>query len=148
MYSVTCNFGYSLSEITVMSYLAGVKLIVCFTKPLSRPNLMLIYYFYFYMAVRSVLIIHYISNLLLNLLEKIFRIGQCCITQNTWVRSCFYCVWKQVAGALFLNALISLPQQVAGLIWKRSGPFLEKLSSVLNKPIKFYRYVENASDFE
>ncbi len=53
-----------------------------------------------------------------------------------------------MAGALFLNALISLPQQVAGLIWKRSEPFLEKLSSVLNKPIKFCRYVENASDFE
>ncbi len=53
-----------------------------------------------------------------------------------------------MAGALFLNALISLPQQVAGLMWKRSEPFLEKLSSELNKPIKFYRYVENASDFE
>ncbi len=53
-----------------------------------------------------------------------------------------------MAGALFLNALISLPQQVAGLIWTRSEPFLEKLSSVLNKPIKFYRYVENASEFE
>ncbi len=53
-----------------------------------------------------------------------------------------------MAGALFLNALISLPQQVAGLVWKRSEPILEKLSSVLNKPIKFYRYVENASDFE
>ncbi len=53
-----------------------------------------------------------------------------------------------MAGALFLNALISLPQKVAGLIWKRSDPFLEKLSSVLNKLIKFYRYVENASDFE
>ncbi len=49
-----------------------------------------------------------------------------------------------MAGALFLNALISLPQQVAGL----SEPFLEKLSSVLNKPIKLYRNVENASDFE
>ncbi len=48
-----------------------------------------------------------------------------------------------------LNGLIvSLPQQVAGLIWKRSEPFLEKLSSVLNEPIKPYRYVENASDFE
>ncbi len=53
-----------------------------------------------------------------------------------------------MAGALFLNALISLPQQVAGLIGKRSEPFLEKLSSVLNKPIKFYRNVENASEFE
>ncbi len=63
-----------MSEITVvMSYIAGVKLIVCFTKSLSRPNLMLIYYFYFYMAVRSVLIIHYISNLLLNLMERYFE---------------------------------------------------------------------------
>ncbi len=53
-----------------------------------------------------------------------------------------------MAGALFLNALISLPQQVAGLIWTRSEPFLEKLSSVFKKPIKFNRYVENASDFE
>ncbi len=44
-----------------------------------------------------------------------------------------------------LNALISLPQQVAGLIWKRSEPFLEKPSC---KPIKFYCDVENASDFE
>ncbi len=51
-----------------------------------------------------------------------------------------------MAGALFLNALISLPQQVVGLSGKE--PFLEKLSSVLNKPIKFYRYAENASDFE
>ncbi len=47
-----------------------------------------------------------------------------------------------------LNALISLPQRVAGIIWKRSEPFLEKLSSGLNKPIKPYRYEENASDFE
>ncbi len=53
-----------------------------------------------------------------------------------------------MAGALFVNALISLPQQVAGPIWKRYEPFLGKLSSVLNKPIKLYRYVENASDFE
>ncbi len=53
-----------------------------------------------------------------------------------------------MAGALFLNALISLPQQLAGLIWKRSEPFLEKLSSVLNKPVKFNRYVDNAPDFE
>ncbi len=53
-----------------------------------------------------------------------------------------------MAGALFLNALMSLPQQVAGPIWKRSETYLEKLSSVLNKPIKFHRYVENASDFE
>ncbi len=29
-----------------------------------------------------------------------------------------------MAGALFLNALISLPQQVAGLIWKKSEPSL------------------------
>ncbi len=47
-----------------------------------------------------------------------------------------------------LNALISLPQQVAGLIWKRSEPFLEKLPSGLNKRIKLYRYVKSASDFE
>ncbi len=47
-----------------------------------------------------------------------------------------------------LNALISLPQQVAGLFWKRSEPFLEELSSGLNKPIKLDRFVENASGFE
>ncbi len=44
-----------------------------------------------------------------------------------------------------LNALNSLPQEVAGLIWKISEPLLEKLSY---KHIKLYRYVENASDFE
>ncbi len=61
----------------------------------------------------------------------------------------FFIVFEStVAGALFLNALTSLPQQGARLIWKRSETFLEKLSSVLNKPIKCYRYVENASDFE
>ncbi len=52
-----------------MSYVAGVKLIVCFTKSLTRPNYMLIYFFYFYMVVRSRLIINYISNLLLNLMD-------------------------------------------------------------------------------
>ncbi len=59
-----------------------------------------------------------------------------------------------MVSALFLdlngrtNVLISLPQKVAGLIWKRSEPFLEKLSSGLNKPIKPSRYVENTADFE
>ncbi len=61
---------------------------------------------------------------------------------SRWPARCFLTLMGQ------LHALINLPQQVAGLIWKRSDPFLEKLSSGLNKPIKHYRYVENASDFE
>ncbi len=85
---------------------------------------------------------------------KIFRMGQFCITQkhmsngffmvfvSRWPTRCLLTLMAQ------LNALISLPQQVAGLIWKRSEPFLEKLSSGLNKHIKLYCFVENASDFE
>ncbi len=80
--------------------------------------------------------------------------GQLCTTQKhmsneffiafvgRWPAHCFLTLMAQ------LNAQISLPQQVAGLIWKRSKPFLEKLSSGLNKPIKLYRYVQNAPDFE
>ncbi len=64
------------------------------------------------------------------------------VFESRWPAWCFLTLMAQ------LNALISLPQQVAGLIWKRSEPLLEKLSSGLNKPIKFYRYVENAPDFE
>ncbi len=62
--------------------------------------------------------------------------------ESRWPACCFLTLMAQ------LNALISLPQQVAGLMWKRSEPVLEKLSSGLNKPIKLYRYVKNASDFE
>ncbi len=57
----------------VSKYLTGVELIVCFTKSVTRPNWMLICYLYFYMAVRSVLIIHNISNLPLNLMERYFN---------------------------------------------------------------------------
>ncbi len=58
---------------------------------------------------------------------------------SRWPARCFVTVLAQ------LNAVISLPQQEAGLICKRSETFLEKISSGLNKPIKPYRYVENAS---
>ncbi len=61
---------------------------------------------------------------------------------SRWPVRCFLTLMTQ------LKTLISLPQQLAGLIWKRSEPFLEKLSSGLNKPIKLYGYVGNASDFE
>ncbi len=77
--------------------------------------------------------------------------GQICITQKHMSNEFFFvfvCRWParcSLALMVQLNALISLPQQVAGLIWKRSKPFLEKLSY---KPIKLYRYVENAPDFE
>ncbi len=64
------------------------------------------------------------------------------VFESRWPARCFLALMAQ------LNALISLPQQVAGLIWKTSEPLPEKLSSVLNKPLKFYRYVENVSDFE
>ncbi len=84
MYGVTCNFGCSSSEITVvMSYLAGVKLIVCFKKSLTRPNLVLIYYFYLYMAVRSVVINRYISDLLWNLIERYFEWANFVSPKNT-----------------------------------------------------------------
>ncbi len=86
------------------------------------------------MAVRSVLIIHYISNLLMNLMERYFEWANF-VTPKThelrvvfivfvsrWPARCFLTLMAQ------LNALISLPQQEAGLIWKRSEPFLEKLS--------------------
>ncbi len=61
---------------------------------------------------------------------------------SRWPARCFLTLMAQ------LNALISLPQKVAGLILKRFEPFLEKLSSGLNKPMKLYHYIENASDFE
>ncbi len=83
------------------------------------------------MAVFSVLIINYISNQLLNLMEKHFEWANFVLTKNMRVTSCFFCARKQVTGALFL-------------IWKRSEPFIVKLSSGLEKPIKLFRYVENA----
>ncbi len=57
---------------------------------------------------------------------------------SRWPARCFLTLMAQ------LNALIGLPQQVAVRIWKRSEPLLEKLSSGLKKPIRLYRYVENA----
>ncbi len=98
------------------------------------------YYLFFYMTVRSVLIIHYISSLLLNLMERIFEWAILFVSR--WPARRFLALMVQ------LNALLSLPQQVSGRIWKISKPFLEKLSSGLNKPIKLFHFVENASDFE
>ncbi len=63
---------------------------------------MLIYYFYFYLAVRSVLIIHYISNLLLNLMERYFEWANF-VSPKNMSNEFFYCVCKQVPGALFFG---------------------------------------------
>ncbi len=60
-----------------------------------------IYYVYFYMAVRFVLIIQYISSLLLHLVEIYFEWPNFVSPKNTLVTSDFYCACKQVAGALF-----------------------------------------------
>ncbi len=111
---------------------------------------MAIYYFYFYVAMHSVLIIHYISDLLLDLMEWYFEWANFVPTQNTWV-TVFFIVfvsrWPVRCSLTLmaqLNALYSLPQQEAPHIWKRSAAFLERHSSGLKKPNLLYHYVENA----